>query len=65
MSPMTEHGNVSLLITAADIFVIIKILKSPESTGLKAIWIIVVVLLPFIGLIAWYFVGPGEKSLSL
>lgn len=65
MSPITEHGNVGLLVAIADLFVIVKIIKSQESTGLKIIWIIAILLLPFIGLIAWYFAGPGEKSLSL
>ncbi|GAF91459.1 unnamed protein product, partial [marine sediment metagenome] len=29
-----------------------------ESTGTKALWIVLIVLLPIVGLIIWYFAGP-------
>jgi len=48
----------SLLILAADIWAIINIVQSNESTGTKALWVVLVLLLPVLGLIVWYFAGP-------
>ena len=48
----------SLLILVADIWAILNILKSGESTGVKALWTILVLLLPLLGLVIWYFAGP-------
>ena len=47
-----------LLILIGDIWAIINILQSTASTEKKLIWVLVVVLLPLLGLILWYFLGP-------
>ena len=52
----------SLLILIADIWAIINIVQSSESAGTKALWIVLVVLLPLLGLIIWYFAGPKSAS---
>jgi succinate dehydrogenase/fumarate reductase cytochrome b subunit len=52
------HGLWGLLILAGDIWAIINILQSAASNEKKLLWIIVVVLLPLLGLILWYFLGP-------
>lgn len=58
---MMNYGFNSLLgvlILAADIWAIINILQSPATNEKKLLWTIVVVLLPLLGLILWYFLGP-------
>lgn len=52
------HSLWGLLILAGDIWAIINILQSGASNEKKALWVIVVLLLPLIGLILWYFLGP-------
>ena len=52
------HGIWGLLILALDIWAIINIFQSSATNEKKALWIIVVVLLPLLGLILWYFLGP-------
>jgi len=52
----------SLLILIADIWAIINIVQSSESTGTKALWIVLVLILPLLGLIIWYFAGPKSAS---
>ena len=47
-----------LVLLIGDIWAIINILKSTASSEKKLIWIVVVVLLPLLGLILWYFLGP-------
>jgi succinate dehydrogenase/fumarate reductase cytochrome b subunit len=52
------HSLWGVLILAGDIWAIINILQSAAANEKKLLWIIVVVLLPLIGLILWYFLGP-------
>jgi len=49
---------VGILILLAAIYAILQITQSSAATGSKAIWILVVLLLPVMGVIAWYFAGP-------
>jgi Phospholipase_D-nuclease N-terminal len=54
-----EYGGIlSLLLLAFDIWAIVNILQSAAANQTKLIWTIAVVLLPLLGLIAWYFRGP-------
>ncbi|WP_404810390.1 PLD nuclease N-terminal domain-containing protein [Microbulbifer pacificus] len=56
------EGLLGLLIFIADIYAIIKILQSSASGLKKLIWVLIVLILPVIGLIAWFFAGPGGKA---
>lgn len=62
---MATNGILGLIILLVDIFAIIKIANSSVSTGVKILWIAIVFILPVIGLIAWFFAGPGDKALKL
>jgi succinate dehydrogenase/fumarate reductase cytochrome b subunit len=53
-------GIVGLLILAGDIWAILNIFQSAASNEKKLIWTLVVVLLPLLGLILWYFLGPRD-----
>jgi hypothetical protein len=55
-------GLLGLLILAADIWAILNIVQSSESTGAKAVWILLVLLLPVLGLAVWYFAGPKSSG---
>jgi len=48
----------SLLILIADIWAIINIIQSGAANETKALWVVLVVLLPLLGLILWFFLGP-------
>jgi succinate dehydrogenase/fumarate reductase cytochrome b subunit len=54
------HSVWGVLILAGDIWAIINILQSTASSEKKLIWTIAVVLLPVLGLIMWYFLGPRD-----
>ncbi|WP_323844956.1 PLDc N-terminal domain-containing protein [Microbulbifer magnicolonia] len=56
------EGILGILIFIADIYAIIKILQSSASGLKKLIWVLIVLLLPVIGLIVWFFAGPGVKG---
>ena len=55
---MEVTGLFSLLVLIADVYAIVNIFNSNASTGSKVIWIVVVLVLPIIGFIAWFFAGP-------
>ena len=52
----------SLLVLVADVWAILNIAQSRESTAAKAVWIVLVLLLPVLGFIIWYFAGPKSAS---
>ena len=54
---------ISLLILALDIFAIIRILQSSASGAKKILWILGVLIFPLVGVVVWFFVGPGNKKL--
>jgi succinate dehydrogenase/fumarate reductase cytochrome b subunit len=63
MGYMGYNSLLGLLILVGDIWAIINIFQSSASSEKKLIWIIAVVLLPLLGLILWYFLGPrGGKA---
>jgi hypothetical protein len=51
-----------ILILAGDIWAIINIFQSSVSNEKKLIWTIAVVVLPVLGLILWYFLGPRDRK---
>ncbi len=62
---MEINGILGLILLLADIFAIIKIAQSSASTGLKIVWIAIVLILPLVGLIIWFLMGPGDKKIQL
>ena len=57
-----EYGGiVGLLILAGDIWAIINIVQSSTSNGKKVLWILLVLLLPLLGLVLWFFLGPRGR----
>ena len=53
-----EVGLFGLILLALDIYAILRIVNSAASTGAKTIWIVVILLLPLLGLVAWALAGP-------
>jgi Phospholipase_D-nuclease N-terminal len=47
-----------LIVLVADIWAIVNIAQSSATTGMKVVWIVLVILLPVIGFIIWFFAGP-------
>jgi len=64
MLAMPYNGILGLLILICDVWAIISIFQSGASNEKKALWIVLVVLLPVVGLILWYFLGPRSGVVS-
>ena len=55
-------GVFGLLVLIGDVWAIINIFQSAVSNEKKLIWIVAVLLLPVLGLILWYFLGPRGRG---
>jgi hypothetical protein len=62
MMSVGYNGLLGLLVLAGDIWAIINIVQSSASNEKKLIWVLVVVLLPLLGLILWFFLGPRDRT---
>lgn len=51
-------GLLGLIWLVLVIWAIIKVANSPAGAGAKALWIVILLVFPFIGLIIWFFLGP-------
>ncbi len=51
-------GLLGLIILVADVWAIVKTVGSSASTGAKVFWIVLILILPVLGLIVWFFAGP-------
>lgn len=49
----TFNTLIGLIIFAPDIWAIINVLKSGAETGMKVLWVLLILLLPVLGLIIW------------
>lgn len=58
MMGLGYNGLWGLLILAGDIWALINIFQSGASNEKKLLWVLVVILLPVLGLILWFFLGP-------
>jgi len=54
-------GVFGLLILAGDIWAILNIFQSSASNEKKLLWILAVLLLPLLGLILWFLLGPRDR----
>ena len=54
-------GFLSVLVLIADVYAIVKTLQSTADTGRKVIWIVIILVLPLLGVILWWLMGPKGK----
>jgi peptidoglycan/LPS O-acetylase OafA/YrhL len=52
----------AVLVFVLDIVAIVSILKSNAEPGTKILWLILVILLPFLGMILYFLMGPGRRT---
>lgn len=59
---MGNMGFWPLIHLALLIYAALQIVGSSVDTTKKIIWILIVALLPVVGLIIWFFIGPGSPK---
>lgn len=59
---LNNIGLWGVIVLIADIYAIIKIVGSNEEALKKALWIVLILVLPVLGFIIWWLAGPkGAK----
>ena len=56
------EGLLGLIIFILDIWAIIQVLGSRASGVAKILWTLLIILLPLLGLIIWFFAGPKKAA---
>lgn len=49
-----------LVILVLDIVAIVDLLKSAKDTGQKVLWILLIIILPFVGMILYFLLGKKK-----
>jgi succinate dehydrogenase/fumarate reductase cytochrome b subunit len=55
---MRYGGLGGLIVLIADVWAIVNIFQSGASTADKVLWTVLVIVLPILGFILWFFLGP-------
>lgn len=59
---LDNMGFFGIILLILDLWAIIHIAQSAASPGKKAVWIVLILVLPVLGLILWFLVGPRTKK---
>ena len=51
-----------LIVLALDIWAIVNVIGSTASTGAKVLWTLLIIILPVVGFIIWFFAGPRSRT---
>ena len=54
------NGILGIILLVLDILAILDCVKSSKSGGQKALWIILILFLPLLGLILYYLIGKKK-----
>ncbi len=54
-------GIFGLALLILDVYAMIKTVQSDAGMGAKVLWIVIILLLPLVGLIAWFLLGPKGR----
>ncbi len=57
-----EYGIFGLIVLVLNIYALVKTWTSGVSTGAKLLWTLLILVLPVIGFIIWFFAGPKGSS---
>lgn len=55
------NGLFGLIILVADLWAIISVINSSATTGKKVLWCLLILFLPVLGFIIWFFAGPRSN----
>jgi hypothetical protein len=59
---MRYEGLGGFIVLIADVWAIVNILQSGGSTADKVLWTVIVIVLPILGFILWFFLGPRTRK---
>jgi hypothetical protein len=56
------YSLIGLVILVLDIVALVKLLQSGADTGNKILWALLIILLPLVGMILYFLMGPGRSK---
>lgn len=56
------NGLLGILLLVGDVYAIVSTAQSNRSTGAKVAWIVAILLLPALGFILWWLLGPRSTA---
>lgn len=59
---MGDLGIWGIIHLALVIYAALQIFNSSADTVKKIIWVLIVAIFPLVGLIIWFFIGPGTPK---
>ena len=59
---MGDLGIWGIIHLALVVYAALQIFKSSADTVKKIVWILIVAIFPLVGLIVWFFIGPGTPK---
>ena len=59
---MFSYSIWGLLVLVLDIIALVSLLKSNADSGTKILWVVVIVLLPVLGMVLYFLIGPGRRK---
>jgi len=55
------NGVWGLIVLIADVWAIVNIFQSRATTLAKVLWTVLVIVLPVLGFVIWFFAGPKSS----
>lgn len=59
------RGVFGILLLIAVVYAVVNIAGSSATPGHKALWIVLVLVLPLLGVILWFFLGPKSRRAAV
>jgi hypothetical protein len=59
---MFSYSLWGFLVLVLDIIALISLLKSGADSGTKILWVVLIILLPVIGMVLYFLMGPGRRK---
>ena len=56
------YNLIYLIVVVLDVIALVKLLQSGANTGSKILWAILIILLPVLGMILYFLMGPGRNK---
>ena len=54
---------IGLVVLVLDIIAVVSLFQSDADTPTKIVWFLVILLLPFLGMVLYFLMGPGRRKI--
>ncbi len=58
----SSYSLIGLVVLVLDVIALVKLLQSGADAGAKILWALLIILLPVLGMILYFVMGPGRNK---